>query len=253
MTNVDTAALKPRELKLRALCAFHQAPVELGNGFEDGLKNCERLSDTAAFQALRRRRLNLKEIESELRVRHRTVDQVCGVLMEDVFERCVALEDGESFQSPLEVMVWAQSMLAAGLKHVLPDSEAADVKRVRDVLELAGRLAQFEGIYVTEPPDHRRVRDDVLAQVSGLSYQLIVVSQNVIRRFFRSDSPAFPRPVNLRLGKHRVSVLEELYQGPIWPFLKSLDDECQSEDGAYGVPVSVSLCWAPVHGMEQNE
>ena len=252
MNETEIQVLNREELGIRVLYAFIQASAELSAVFGVGLKTFERLSHMAAFHVLRRRKLDLNGISEQLGVSRRKVDQLSRLLKDNFFERFVAPEDAKALERRIEFMLWAQPMSASRLKQVLPVETSEAVDSALESLTRAERVAGLDGVYRITTPERRLVRDDWLARVGGLTHQLSAVSLAAVGRFLKDDQRAFARTISLRVPKDKLDALETLYREEIWPLLSDLDAQCGEEPNVEAVPLTFSLCWAPVEEMKLN-
>lgn len=235
----EDASDQPR---LRVLYGLMLPVARLGFLFGTSLKTAGELMQMAAFHETRRRGLSTREIADRLSVSPRKV----ALLSRQLKQNFMHSEKAHELPRQIEFMLWAGPLSAARVKQAMGDVEAADVDLALAALLDKGRIRHIPGRtdrYEVVRTEYRLVSPDWLARIDGLQNLMGSVANVVYARFFRAESQAFARTVNLRIRDADIDELRRLYEETLWPALVALDDAARGCDDAHDIDVSV--LWGP--------
>lgn len=230
------------ELRARVTHAAVLAASRLAAAGGLTLKQLTALVEMSAFELLRRRGLDLKAIAARLGVSVRKVDRLSKQLKLNFAD----FEDEHTLPRRIEYALWAGARTEGRVVQAVADVDRGLVKRTLDRLVEVGRLEREGGRtprYRVARQAYRLVRDAWLARLDGLDNLFRAVSGVVEARFFRPETPAFVRTLNLHVRPDDIAALQRLYEEVIWPALVEMDASAEGDPEA--VALDFSVLWAP--------
>jgi hypothetical protein len=243
------------EIARRVVYAFLYNIARLADRLDDYLDDDRPLKavgkelQVAWFHALRRRGLKLREISERLGISSASAANLSKRLKNNF----LAGEGHMELARRIQFMIEAEPLSVARVAQILVDAEPANVQAAVDTLLEEGRIVPLPGRVTRYRAQRssRVVRDQILGRLDGLNQLVGAVTQVAYTRFFKPETPAFARVLQLRARPADRARLRALYEQHIWPLLAEIDAAAVDADDAE--TLEFVLSWSAYEAFADRE